>query len=231
MTGKAHENKHFFSLVSQNILHLLDLSSRLKPFHLHLQTAAVSKTEKSTSVTDVVSWIEEIYCTGISMPVEKVLGGAPLFLAGLQRIQLKGNLLLGPWLQAMCCVLKGLICICWCQSEYQVKAKAKPDKKTYVSNLPFMYLLEWYQSISTNCMLWCCEKRSASCYAVSSEKWESARISSLLLSSCKDFSCPFPICSQQTRQLWARCMGATPEAESRHCYKDPVVNICMLSFL
>lgn len=129
-----------------------------------------------------------------------MVGGALLLLVVLQRIQLKDNLLLGPWLQAMCHLRKGLICICRSKSECQEKGKAKPAKKTHASLLLLMYLPEGYQPISTKCMLWCCGKPSVSCCAMNSKKQGSAKISSLLLLGillltcvCVPFCKPGPI--------------------------------------
>lgn len=51
------------------------------------------------------------------MSGEKVIEQALLLLAELQRILLKVIILLGPQLQAMCHLQKGLICIWRCQGE------------------------------------------------------------------------------------------------------------------
>lgn len=127
MTGKAHKNKLFLAWFPKTFcIYFTSLCFQNYLFQLHLQIASASNIANSTNVTDIVSWIEKIHCTGISMPGEKVVGGALVSELGYKRIQLKDHLLPQPWLQLMFHLRKGLICICRCQSKCKVKAKAKP---------------------------------------------------------------------------------------------------------
>lgn len=79
MTRKTNENELFLAWLPKT--YYIYFSPLLKLLHLHFQKATVSKIANSTSVTDTVSWLEKVYCTGVSMPGKKSGRRSPTFIS------------------------------------------------------------------------------------------------------------------------------------------------------
>lgn len=130
MTGRAHKNSHSQPGFPTYCVYLNSLH-----FWNYFSYSSSLKDNKFYKFHRYVWFNREDRLQRYLYVRRKVRGGALQSPVRQQRNQLK-RLLLGPWLQEMCYMQKGLICPGRCQSECQVKAEARLGKKLQFCLLP-----------------------------------------------------------------------------------------------